>query len=282
MMKEMVDATQSKTKELIDEQMSRQEIRKDLDVTELYLSNQGLTDQDLYDFGQYRMLNRLWLNGNKLRRINCLSINYRITELYLQDNELVSVGGLLQPLTSLQVLMLHNNQLTNLEETIAEMKAMQALNTLNLSQNPLAQEAEYRHYIIHHVPSLKLLDRQEILKSERDDAAKLYQQERQALLETIAFGRRCNGPVQRAKDQGVVSESRHSLASMVSDKEVANHFSSPPRGTPEEAVAERAVQRSIMEYSHFDWSKKPRAEERRMNKNIEGSKQTEIITVRFR
>ncbi|XP_011682052.2 leucine-rich repeat-containing protein 72 [Strongylocentrotus purpuratus] len=269
-----------KTQKLIEEQMTKQGIRKDLDVTELYLSNQGLTD--VCDFGQYRMLNRIWLNGNKLRRINCLSINYRISELYLQDNELVSVAGLLQPLTSLQVLMLHNNQLTDLEETVNEMKAMQALHTLNLSQNPLAQEAEYRHYIIHHVPSLKLLDRQEILKSERDEAAKMYQQDRQSLLETIAFGHRCEGPAQRAKDQGVVSESRHSFSSStVSDGEVANHFISPPRGTPEDAVAERAVQRSIMEYSHFDWTKKPRAEERRMNKNVEGSK-TEIITVRFR
>eukprot|EP00057_Strongylocentrotus_purpuratus_P009511 XP_011663985.1 PREDICTED: uncharacterized protein LOC100890000 [Strongylocentrotus purpuratus] len=102
----------------------------------------------------------------------------------------------------------------------------------------------------------------------------MYQQDRQSLLETIAFGRRCEGPAQRAKDQGVVSESRHSFSS-------STVFISPPRGTPEDAVAERAVQRSIMEYSHFDWTKKPRAEERRMNKNLEGSK-TEIITVRFR
>eukprot|EP00057_Strongylocentrotus_purpuratus_P009512 XP_011663986.1 PREDICTED: leucine-rich repeat-containing protein 72-like [Strongylocentrotus purpuratus] len=123
----------TKTLKLIEEQMTKQGIRKDLDVTELYLSNQGLTD--VCDFGQYRMLNRIWLNGNKLRRINCLSINYRITELYLQDNELVSVAGLLQPLTSLQVLMLHNNQLTDLEETVNEMKAMQALHTLSARHN---------------------------------------------------------------------------------------------------------------------------------------------------
>ncbi|XP_072182393.1 leucine-rich repeat-containing protein 72-like isoform X1 [Diadema setosum] len=273
-------ASSTTSVKLIEDQMSQQGIRKDLDVTELYLSNQGLTE--VSDLSQYKLLNRLWLNGNKLRRINCLSINYRLTELYLQDNELVSVCGLLAPLTNLRVLMLHNNQLTKLEETVTELRALQALHTLNLSQNPLAQETEYRHYVIFHTPPLQLLDRQEVLKSEREEAAKLYQQDRQALLETIAFGRRCPGPVLPSQDEGVAMETRASNLTMASDREVANNFFSPPREKSEEAVAERAVKRSIMEFSHFDWSKAPRAEERRMNKGLESNRKTEIVTVKFR
>ena len=78
---------------------------------------------------------------------------------------------------------MYKNQLTNLEIVISEFSNMQFLENLSkftsyiynviecycklpsffiidLAHNPLTQEKEYRFYVIFHIPSLKVLDRQ--------------------------------------------------------------------------------------------------------------------------
>ena len=80
---------------------------------------------------EYRNLERLWLNNNRLRFITFLPYNYRLSELYLADNSLVSVAGSLTHLTGLKVLGMDNNQLSRLEETVAEVKNMQGLRYLS-------------------------------------------------------------------------------------------------------------------------------------------------------
>ena len=67
----------------------------------------------------------------QLRRLDCLRDNFQLAELYLQNNQLVEVFGALQHLTCLQVLMLHNNQLTKLDRLLKEFKKMQCLKTLS-------------------------------------------------------------------------------------------------------------------------------------------------------
>lgn len=67
----------------------------------------------------------------QLRRLTCLSHNFQIAELYLQDNQLTAITGTLHHLTCLQVLMLHNNQLTKLDKVVKEFKKMQVLKTLS-------------------------------------------------------------------------------------------------------------------------------------------------------
>lgn len=190
------------------------------------------------------------------------------------DNELVDVSGALQHLTNLKILMLQSNQLTKLEDTVREFKYMQGLEILNLSKNPLAQESEYRHYTIFHIPSLKLLDRREVKKSERDAAFRLYHQERRTLLDTIAFGRRWeNGPPQQAKDAPL------QISPPLRDLEKLNRFE---KEDPNELPG-RADRRSLMQYSHFDWSKVPRAEEQRLKKyDTTAEDNAQIVTVRFR
>ena len=73
----------------------------------------------------------LYFFSIKLRRVNCLSQNFRLAELYLHNNQLVSIQGALRHLTCLQVLMLHNNQLEKLETVINEFSKMQHLKVLS-------------------------------------------------------------------------------------------------------------------------------------------------------
>ncbi len=67
----------------------------------------------------------------QLRRVQCLSNNFRISELYLQHNALVEVTGMLHHLTCLRVLLLHNNQLEKLDRVVGEFAKMQDLKTLS-------------------------------------------------------------------------------------------------------------------------------------------------------
>lgn len=67
----------------------------------------------------------------QLRRIDCLSQNSRLTELYLQYNFLKDISGALSHLTQLQVLMLQGNQLTNLDKVVRELRKMQNLQILS-------------------------------------------------------------------------------------------------------------------------------------------------------
>lgn len=54
--------------------------------TELYLGNRGI--EKIRGFEPYENLTTLWLNNNKLKKINNLDANFRIKALYVQ----VSMG----------------------------------------------------------------------------------------------------------------------------------------------------------------------------------------------
>ncbi|XP_058655518.1 leucine-rich repeat-containing protein 72 isoform X2 [Onychostoma macrolepis] len=132
-------------------------IQRDTDVTHLHLARRGLTY--IPDLSSFSMLRCMWLNNNKIREVSRASFNCCLTELYLQNNDILSISGALRHLTCLQVLLLFNNQMKCLEETMSELKNMQDLHTLSLYLNPFTQDPEYRQYVLHHLPSVRFLDR---------------------------------------------------------------------------------------------------------------------------
>ena len=67
----------------------------------------------------------------QIRKLTCLSSNYQLRELYLQDNLMVELNGCLKHLTCLQVLLLNGNQLLKLTDVIHELRAMQCLKKLS-------------------------------------------------------------------------------------------------------------------------------------------------------
>ncbi|KAK2184507.1 hypothetical protein NP493_262g01055 [Ridgeia piscesae] len=215
---------------------------------------------------------------NQLRHVPFLRHNIHLRELYLNDNRLVDVKGVLKNLKSLETLLLHNNQLEKLDTMVHEMAHMQCLRTLNLFGNPLAQEPEYRLYLIHHVPSLEILDRKEIRQSEKNLSKRLYEQERGFIGQKIAFGRRSEGPPY------LHFPASHTTPHIVVpvDYEVGNSFyrDSAQFMTLEDAVAARALEKTAKQYTHFDWSRVPRADERRLTKKP--YEQPHFITTIFR
>merc|ERR1719456_399352 len=63
------------------------------ECTEVYLSNRGGTriSKQFKDFANVEVV---WLDGNRLSRVENLEANFRIKEVYIQNNTLVSLAGL--------------------------------------------------------------------------------------------------------------------------------------------------------------------------------------------
>ncbi|XP_074756463.1 leucine-rich repeat-containing protein 72 isoform X3 [Athene noctua] len=141
---------------------------------------------------RFHRLRYLWINNNKIQDLTFLIKNYCLTELYLHNNELTDISGALKHLCALQILLLHNNQLKTLGKTVKELKGIISLQTLNLFNNPLAQDPDYRLYVIYSLPSVQLLDRKSVTQRERESALHLYNHQRSCVVQSVAFGKRVN------------------------------------------------------------------------------------------
>ncbi|KAL7849063.1 hypothetical protein SRHO_G00206860 [Serrasalmus rhombeus] len=130
---------------------------KDLHVCELYLAKRGLSA--VPDLSRFSQLRYVWLNNNRIKDVHGHMLNCCLAELYLQNNEITSISGSLRHLTCLRVLLLHNNKLKDLEETVAELRNTHCLQTVK------------------------------VMQVERTHAFRLFSPERQRILDTLAFGR---------------------------------------------------------------------------------------------
>mmetsp|Transcript_91816 Transcript_91816/g.230680 ORF Transcript_91816/g.230680 Transcript_91816/m.230680 type:complete len:352 (+) Transcript_91816:65-1120(+) len=135
------------------------------ECVEAYLANQGAeTFADC--FREFQNLEVVWFSGNRLSRIEHLEENFRIREVYIQDNRLVSLTGI-KSFTFLRVLLASNNQLRNLDKQLALLTRFAFLKKLDLFDNPVAEEPDYRLRIIYNVPQVELLDRHAVKVPER-------------------------------------------------------------------------------------------------------------------
>lgn len=135
------------------------------ECVEVYLSSLNATkisDQ----FSHFTNLEVIWFNGNRLSRIENLEGNFRIREAFLSDNRLVSLSGL-RSFKFLRVLLASNNQLRNLDKQLTLLSRFAFLKQLDLFDNPVAEEPDYRLRLIYHVPQVEVLDRHTVKGPER-------------------------------------------------------------------------------------------------------------------
>eukprot|EP01137_Pigoraptor_chileana_P035013 Opistho-2@28418 len=174
--------------DVIQEFMERHRLKKPDEILEMYMGEMSL--ESAPDLSHLSQLQVLWLNRNKLRTLDFLRQNIRLKQLYLQHNRIGSISDVFQGMRHLQVLLLQDNQLRGLKETVAALKILTELEVLNLFGNPAAQELNYRLYVVHNLPSLRILDRKEITEIERFKARALFEPIRETIRQSIAFGRR--------------------------------------------------------------------------------------------
>ncbi|XP_069630180.1 leucine-rich repeat-containing protein 72 isoform X3 [Haliaeetus albicilla] len=213
--------------------------KRNVDVLVLYLARQGL--RSVPSLSRFHRLRYLWINNNKIQDLTFLSKNYCLTELYLNNNELTDIS--------------------------------------DLFHNPLAQDPDYRLYVIYFLPSVQLLDRKSVTQRERESALHLYNRERSCAVQSIAFGRRVNTPLGATVGSSRCSQPARRLM-MPSGCEFGNHTNKVPFENPEDAVLLRAMTRSLMEFSSVDWNKVATCQERRLENKAEAAH--EKLTVQFR
>lgn len=135
------------------------------ECSEVHLCKQGAEDLS-ENFQHFTNLEVVWFSGNRLSRINNLETNFRIREVYVENNRLVSLAGL-KSFKFLRVLLASGNQLRNLDKQLATLSRFAFLKKLDLFDNPVAEEPDYRLRLIYRVPQVDILDKHAVKGPER-------------------------------------------------------------------------------------------------------------------
>ena len=99
--------------------------------------------------------------GHQLQNLDDIASNFRVKELYSQNNQLSNVEGI-RRFKFLQVLLIGDNQLRDLDVFLEFLSKFAFLEQLDLFGNPLAEEPDYRLKIIKMMPQIKILDRHQV------------------------------------------------------------------------------------------------------------------------
>nr|XP_033786864.1 leucine-rich repeat-containing protein 72 isoform X4 [Geotrypetes seraphini] len=211
-----------RSEQVIDDQLKKCSIKRNVDVSELYIARKGLTE--VIDLSRFKMLRYLWLNHNKLRKITFLTNNYRLSELYLNNNALVDIS--------------------------------------DLFQNPLSQDSMYRLYVVCLLPSVQLLDRRRVTEKEKEAAFNIFSPDRAHILHSLAFGRRVDTVLVPGKKKKAPTFKSKTFSG--NHTFVNNLHSRTVFDNPSDAAFWRAMQRSVMQFSLVDWSKIPTSKQKRL------------------
>lgn len=160
---------------------------------EIHLGSRNLTG--LTRFEDFPNLEVLWINNNKLTKIEGLDINYRIKHLYAQNNSIDTLQGSLFFMKHIETLVLFGNCLTNLDNTISFLRRFKYLKHLELQENPLNEEPNYRPKMIYYLPWLDLLDKHKISQLDRIKSADIVKNDK---VSSVLERKKDNGAIKKA------------------------------------------------------------------------------------
>eukprot|EP00088_Acartia_fossae_P000184 TRINITY_DN1005_c0_g1_i5.p1 TRINITY_DN1005_c0_g1~~TRINITY_DN1005_c0_g1_i5.p1 ORF type:complete len:250 (-),score=85.10 TRINITY_DN1005_c0_g1_i5:1-750(-) len=114
------------------------------------------------------------LSDNEVRKLDGFPHLGRLKTLLLNNNRIVRIAdGLELNLPNLNTLILTNNSLNELAD-LEPLTTMKKLEMMSLLHNPVVTKRNYRLYVIHKFPSLRVLDFKKIRQKERDAAKSLF------------------------------------------------------------------------------------------------------------
>ena len=118
------------------------EVAKNPSCSEIYLGRRALVY--VSDLTRYKQLEALWLNDNNLTALHGFDCNPTLQAIYAHNNGIYTLAGSLQNLRYLRSLSLYSNKLRDLKATLPYIRHLQYLVALDLFDNPLANEPNYR------------------------------------------------------------------------------------------------------------------------------------------
>lgn len=114
------------------------------------------------------------LTDNDIRKLDGFPLLKRLKSLLVNNNRVVRISdGLEECLPNLESLILTNNNMQELGDLDA-LSTVKSLRYLSLLRNPVTSKKNYRLYVIHKVPQIRVLDFQRIKQKEREAAAKMF------------------------------------------------------------------------------------------------------------
>lgn len=138
---------------------------------ELHLGRKGISE--LFWFEKFTSLHTLWLNNNELISLAGLENNTRLLNLHCHNNRIMRIGGTLRMLKYLVTLTLNCNALNDMDDVLGELQHLSKLTYLDLFDNPITQEDNYRLRVIAALPWVQVLDKHEVGDHERKEAKKV-------------------------------------------------------------------------------------------------------------
>jgi len=114
------------------------------------------------------------LSDNEIKKLENFPLLPRLQTIFASNNRITRIlPSITESLPNLDTLILTNNNVTRLEDVDA-LVGFKKLKTLSLLDNPVTKRPGYRNYVIHKIPSLKLLDFKKVKVKEREEAKRTY------------------------------------------------------------------------------------------------------------
>lgn len=142
-------------------------------LTKLCLDNNSI--EVIANLDSLRKLRWLDLSFNKIKKIEGLRSLTELEDLSLFSNKISDVDEI-QFCPKLKCLSIGNNKIDSLDQ-IVKFRQLSDLKMLNLSGNPISQEADYKMIVLAYVNQLKYLDYQVVDQADVHQAKEQYHDE---------------------------------------------------------------------------------------------------------
>lgn len=153
------------------------------------------------------------LSDNDISVLDNFPIMRRLRTLLLSNNRVSRIApGVGKFLPSLNALILSNNYIRELADVLP-LQSFASLRVLSLLRNPVTKQKNYRLFVIHALPQVRILDFRRIRAKEREEASKVFGAE--SAESAAAAARACSSGVEEAQVfvVGEVAEGSASVAS---------------------------------------------------------------------
>ena len=113
-------------------------------------------------------------SDNEVRRLDNFPYLPRLKSLHFNNNRIVRIGDSLhESMSKLDTLVLTNNNIQDLAD-IEALSSCSKITLLSFLHNPVAAKPNYRAFVIHKFPMLRVLDFRKVKQSEKDEAKRLF------------------------------------------------------------------------------------------------------------
>ncbi|KAK2167257.1 hypothetical protein LSH36_30g00029 [Paralvinella palmiformis] len=130
-------------------------------------------------------LKNLFMAANQITKLEGLDQLEHLATLHLRDNQLENLDGFSENMKNLQYINLRGNNITDMKQ-IKKLMVLPLLRAVALSDNPIADEDDYRMEVLIALRRIERLDKDEYTDEERQEAQDTYETRRQEELAAAA------------------------------------------------------------------------------------------------